>query len=164
MIKQVAVGMMILASSAAWAAEVKIGALVSGQVDKVLVKSGQNVKAGQTLLTIDMRRYQAKLSALQAEVKYRELAFEDMKIEFEQTQDLFDRTVIARRPYDRAKLDYELAQQALQKARADLEYHQAWLDYFEIKAPASGKVKSLEVQPGTTVYKENELLITLETD
>jgi RND family efflux transporter MFP subunit len=163
MIKQMALGAMLLSWSAAWAAEVKIGALVSGQVDAVMVKPGQSVKTGQTLLTIDMRRYQAKLQALQAEVKYRELALQDMKIEYEQTLDLFDRAVIARRPYDRAKLDYDLAQQALQKAQAELEYHQAWSDYFEIKAPVNAKVKSLAVHKGSTVYKENDPLIILET-
>src|SRR5690554_4212252 len=83
------------------AAEVKVGALVSGQVTQVMVKTGQQVKAGDLILKIDDRRYQAQLKALKAEVAYREAALADMKIEFDQTQDLYDRTVIARRPYER---------------------------------------------------------------
>ena len=148
----------------AQAAEVKIGALVSGQVMAVEVKVGDAVKAGQRLLLIDDRRYQAKLALLQAEVSLRELALADMKIEFEQTQDLFDRTVIARRPFERAKLDYDLAQQALSKAQAELALHQAWLDYLHVKAPVAGRVKSIAVSKGTTVFEENQLLLILETN
>ena len=143
------------------AAEVKVGALVTGQVTQVMVKTGQQVKAGDLVLKIDDRRYQAKLKALKAEVDYRETALADMKIEFDQTQDLYDRTVIARRPYDRAKTDFELAQSALNKAQAELEMHQAWLDYFEVKAPVAGEVKTL-VAKGTTVFKENDALFSLE--
>lgn len=156
--------MLVLTSvSVVHAAEVKIGALVSGQIDEVNVKAGQSVKAGQVLLTIDMRRYQAKLHALEAEIKYREVALADATIEYEQVEDLYERAVIARRPYDRAKVDYEMAQQALNQAQAELRYHQAWFDYFEVKAPVNGKVKSLAVQKGSTVYKENNPLIVLET-
>ncbi|HEY9018409.1 efflux RND transporter periplasmic adaptor subunit [Thiomicrospira sp.] len=143
------------------AAEVKVGALVSGQVTQVMVKTGQKVKAGQLVLKIDDRRYQAKLKVLKAEVAYRETALADMQIEFDQTQDLYDRTVIARRPYERAKTDFELAQSALNKAQAELEMHQAWSDYFQVKAPVAGEVKSIVTQ-GTTVFKENDALFSLE--
>lgn len=143
------------------AVEVKVGALVTGQVTQVMVKTGQKVKAGQLVLKIDDRRYQAKLKALKAEVAYRETALADMKIEFDQTQDLYDRTVIARRPYERAKTDFELAQSALNKAQAELEMHQAWLDYFQVKAPVAGEIKTLVTQ-GTTVFKENDALFSLE--
>lgn len=147
----------------AQAAEVKVGALVTGQVSEVLVKTGQNVKAGELILKIGDRRYQAKLKALKADVAFRKVALEDIQIEFEQTQDMYDRTVIARRPLERAKRDLELAQQALNKAQAELEMHQALLDYFYVKAPVNGQIKSLSVAKGTTVFKENDALFVLDT-
>jgi len=147
----------------AWAAEIKVGALVSGQVTSLSVKQGQQVKAGQAVLTIDDRRYQAKLAMLEAEVAYRESSFNDAKIEFEQVEDLYDRTVIARRPFERAKVDFDMAQQALNKAKAELAHHQAWSDYVYVKAPQSGRIKSLAVTQGTTVFNENQLLFILET-
>lgn len=143
--------------------EVKVGALVTGQVTQVKVKTGQQVKAGELILKIDDRRYQAKLKALTAEVNYRKAALEDTQIEYDQTLDMFDRTVIARRPLERAKRDLELAQQALIKAQGELEMHQAWLDYFYVKAPVNGVIKSLSVTQGSTVFKENEALFSLET-
>lgn len=143
--------------------EVKVGALVTGQITQLKVKTGQQVKAGELVLKIDDRRYQAKLKALTAEVNYRKAALEDTKIEYEQTLDMYDRTVIARRPLERAKRDLELAEQALIKAQGELEMHQAWLDYYYVKAPVSGMIKSLSVTQGSTVFKENEPLFSLET-
>lgn len=144
------------------AAEIKVGALVSGQVTSVEVKVGQQVRAGQKIMTIDDRRYQAKLALLQAELTYRQAALADAKIEFEQVEDLYDRTVIARRPFERAKVGLELAQQALAKAQAELSLHQAWEDYVYIKAPQAGRIKTLAVSQGTTVFNENQLLFILE--
>ncbi len=154
---------LVLSAFGIGAAEVKIGSLVSAQVAQVHVKVGDNVKSGQALITLDDRRYRAKLSALQAEVRYRELALADAKIEFEQQQDLFDRTVIARRPFERAKLDYDLAAQAFERAKADLVLHQSWSNYIYIKAPVAAKVTALAVAQGSTVFEENQLLIVLET-
>jgi len=153
----------LLLTCNAHADEVKVGALVTGQVTQVLVKTGQQVKAGELILKIDDRRYQAKLKALTAEVAYRKASLEDTRIEFEQTQDMYDRTVIARRPLERAKRDLEMAQQALIKAQGELEMHQAWLDYYYVKAPVNGQIKSLAVRQGSTVFKENDALFSLES-
>lgn len=147
----------------AYADEIRVGALVSGQVTEVLVKVGQQVKAGELVLKIDDRHYQAKLKALKAEVAYRKAAREDSQIEYDQTLDMFDRTVIARRPLERAKLDLELAEQSLLKAQGELEMHQAWRDYYYVKAPVNGEIKSLAVGQGATVFGENEALFIIES-
>lgn len=115
------------------AAEIKIGSLVSGQVAKLEVKEGQQVRAGQLIMTIDDRRYQAKLGVLEADLAYRQAALDDAKIEYEQVEDLYDRTVIARRPFERAKLDLELAQQAFAKAQAELALHRPGRTIFILK-------------------------------
>lgn len=154
----------LIFSGQAFAEEIKIGALFAGQIDEVKVKQGDSVKAGQLLLTIDKQRYQAKLTSLESEVNYREIAMLDAKIEYEQLLDLFERAVIAKRVYDRGVVDFELAKQALSKAKADLAYHQAWLRYVEVKAPVAGKVKSLAVGKGSTVYQENDPLLVLEVN
>lgn len=146
------------------AGEVKVGALVTGQITQLKVKTGQQVKAGELILKIDDRHYQAKLKALKADIAYRKAALADAQIEFDQTQDMYDRTVIARRPLERAQRDLDMAQQALIKAEGELEMHQAWLDYYHVKAPVNGVIKSLSVMQGSTVFEENEALFILETE
>ena len=161
--KLITLSVLLILVSNAYADEVKVGALVTGQITQVLVKAGQQVKAGELVLKIDDRHYQAKLKALKAEVAYRKAAREDSQIEYDQTLDMYDRTVIARRPLERAKLDLELAKQALLKAQGELEMHQAWRDYYYVKAPVNGQIKSLAVSQGTTVFRENDALFSIES-
>ncbi|MDH3343151.1 MAG: biotin/lipoyl-binding protein [Gammaproteobacteria bacterium] len=161
--KLITLSVLLILVSNAYADEVKVGALVTGQITQVLVKAGQQVEAGELVLKIDDRHYQAKLKALKAEVAYRKAAREDSQIEYDQTLDMYDRTVIARRPLERAKLDLELAAQALLKAQGELEMHQAWQDYYYVKAPVNGQIKSLAVSQGTTVFRENDALFSIES-
>lgn len=146
----------------AWAETVQIGSLVAGQVEKVMVMPGQNVKTGQLLMTIDDDRYQAKLKTARAEVKLWELKLADAQIELDQALDLFDRTVTAKRELDAAQLAYDVVKQQLVKAQGNLESYQAWSKYFIIKAPVSGKIAKINAPKGTTVYKENTPLIQIE--
>ncbi|WP_202978321.1 efflux RND transporter periplasmic adaptor subunit [Thiomicrorhabdus sediminis] len=141
---------------------VRIGALVSGQVSKLYVDNGQQVKKGDKLVDIDAQRYQAKKALLQSQLKVAQLQFDDAQIEYDQALDLYDRTVTSKRSFDAAKLQYELAKAGLEKAKAELQHHLAWQKYVYIKAPIDGTVTKVFIAPGTTVFKENEPLIELK--
>ncbi|WP_232023529.1 efflux RND transporter periplasmic adaptor subunit [Thiomicrorhabdus aquaedulcis] len=150
-------------SASVFAQTVHIGALVSGQVTKVTVSEGQVVKKGDALMELDSERFQAKLGSLLAEQKRQKLALTDAKIELAQAQDLFDRTVTAKRTLDAAKLTHDMAQAAFEKAKADVAMHQAWSKYVFIKAPVDGKVLKINAPLGSTVFEENSPLLELET-
>lgn len=156
--------MFLMLMSSVQAAEIRIGSLVTTHVERVDVKVGDRVKAGQSLIRLNEDRFQASLTRLQADVRYRELALADAQIEFDQIQDLYDRAVIPRRTFERAQLDLNLAQQALTQAQAELALQQTWQPYFHIKAPVAARVSEIKVAPGTTVYKENQLMIILEAN
>lgn len=149
-------------NTAAFAGVVQIGALVTGQVTQVAVKEGQSVTAGQLLIKIDDERFQANLKAAKATTEMARLNFEDAKIDLAQELDLFDRTVTAKRELDLAQLKHDVAQQTYKKAQAEQSSLQAWAKYYVVKAPVSGKVKSIQAPQGTTVFHENTPLIQLE--
>jgi len=144
------------------AAKIQIGALVSGQVQQVTVKVGQRVKPGQLLMQIDDQAYQAQLAMQAAALKASELKLADAQIELDQAADLYDRTVTAKREFDVAKLAYDLAEQAMLKAKAQLQSTQAWQKYYRIEAPVNAKVIAIQAPKGTTVFGENNPLILLE--
>ena len=150
-------------SSIAWADKVVIGALVSGQVSAVSVKAGQTVKAGAPLLTLDASRFEAKLKRLQAQADLQDAKLKDAQIEFDTAQDLYDRTVTSRRSFDASKLAFSIAKAEAQQAQAALDEHQAWRKYVYITAPVSGKVVKLFAPVGTTVFKENQPLVEIQT-
>lgn len=154
--------LLLLLTAPVFAKTVQIGSLVAGQIESVYVKTGQQVKPGQLLMKIDDVNYRANLKALQATVEMMRLKKADAKIELDQALDLYDRTVSAKRELDAAQLAYDVANQSHLKAQAELEMRQAWLKYYVIKAPVSGKIKLINAPKGTTVYKENTPMIQIE--
>lgn len=152
---------LLLMAQTAQAQTIKIGALVSGQVIKVHVKNGQRIKAGQLLMQIDDTRYQAKLKSLNAALKQQQLIFADRRIELDQALDLFDRTVSTKRELEAAQLAYDISEQKIQQAQADVDSHKAWQRHYNITAPFSGRVKTIFAPVGTTVFEENDPLIHL---
>lgn len=151
----------IVFSQIALAQNVKIGALVAGQITQVYVKKGETVKAGQTLMKIDSARIAAKLQAAKAEAELMRLVYADAQIELEQALDLYDRTVSSKRTLDAAQLAHDVAKQKHLKAAANVDYYQAWLKYTVIKSPINGSVKTIYAPKGSTVFKENSPLIEI---
>lgn len=149
-------------SSAVYAQNIVIGALVSGQVSQVYVSEGETVKAGQKLVNLDAQRYQAKLSMLKAQVALQEARFADAKIDLDMELDLFDRTVTSRRTLDAAKLSFKVVESELATAKAALDAHRAWQKYVYIKAPVDGKVVKIHAPKGATVFKENQPILEME--
>lgn len=143
---------------------VKIGSLVSGQVSELFIEEGQTVKAGQKLLNLDATRYQAKLALLKAQQQAAKLNVDDAKIELDQALDLYDRTVTAKRTRDASQLRYDIAKANYDKARAEVAMHQAWSKYVYIKAPVNGKISKVLAPVGTTVYKENTIMLEIEAE
>ncbi|AHF01465.1 secretion protein HlyD family protein [Thiomicrospira aerophila AL3] len=139
-----------------------VGSLVSGQVMQILHPEGSQVKQGDLILVIDDREYQARLRMLEAERDRAAALFTDAEIEMANIEDLFDRTVIAKRPYQQAQRDFAVAKANLAIAEAKLAAHQAWLSYYHVRAPQQGRIKQLTVSAGSTVFKENQPLFELE--
>lgn len=141
---------------------VTIGALVSGQVSKVYIEEGQQVKQGQKLLTLDSSRYQAKLTMLNAQMKVAKLALDDAQVEYDQAVDLYDRTVTSKRTFDAAQLQFEQAKATFEQAKAEVLLHKSWAKYVYVKAPVSGKINKIFTPAGSTVYKENTPMIEMQ--
>ncbi|MEA1987947.1 MAG: biotin/lipoyl-binding protein [Pseudomonadota bacterium] len=150
--------------AAAESSSVKIGSLVSGQVTKVFIEEGQTVKQGQKLLNLDGARYQAKLTLLNTHKKVAKLDLDDAKIELDQALDLYDRTVTSKRTRDASQLRYDLAKASYEKAKAEVAVHQAWSKYVYIKSPVNGKIAKIFAPIGTTVYKENTIMLEIEAE
>ena len=150
--------------AAAESSSVKIGSLVSGQVTKVFVEEGQTVKQGQKLLNLDGSRYQAKLALLNVQKKVAKLDLDDAKIELDQALDLYDRTVTSKRTRDASQLRYDLAKANYDKTKAEFAVHEAWSKYVYIKSPVNGKIVTIFAPTGTTVYKENTIMLEIEAE
>ena len=126
---------------------IEIRALDDGYLEKILVKEGQAVKAGDTMFQIKPVLYKARLDAELAEFRLAEL-------EYLNTERLFrEKGVVSQNEVLLFKAKKDRA-----KAKADLA--QAEFNFTDITAPFDGIVDRLHEREGSLI-KELDILTTL---
>jgi RND family efflux transporter MFP subunit len=135
---------------------------VSGMLTQILVRSGDHVKAGQTLMTIDPRQQQATVAAQQATERQKKALYDYNTIEVERQRKLFEAGVTSR---DTS----EQAQQAFQNSKADYESavearktQEQQLAYYTIRAPFAGVVGDIPVHVGDYASPSSAALTTVD--
>lgn len=131
--------------------KVELTTRVSGVVDQVLVKAGQNVRKGTILLRLDKTILQARFDEAAAEHARAQADEADAKREMERAQELFNRTVSSTTELDAAVLRHARAQAALSAASARRVIAQKNLHDAELKAPFDAVVSAVPGVPGTVV-------------
>lgn len=121
---------------------------VSGTLTRILVRSGDHVKAGQTLMTIDPRQQAATVASARATERQKKSLYDYNVVEVERQRKLFEAGVTSRDAYDQArqtfgntKADYESAVE-LRKTQEEQ------LAYYTIRAPFAGVVGDIPVHVG----------------
>jgi RND family efflux transporter MFP subunit len=129
---------------------------------QILVRSGDHVKAGQTLMTIDPRQQQATVAAQQATERQKKALYDYNTIEVERQRKLFEAGVTSR---DTS----EQAQQAFQNSKADYESavearktQEQQLAYYTIRAPFAGVVGDIPVHVGDYASPSSAALTTVD--
>ncbi len=134
-----------------WAQRVELGLVQSGVIAQVAVKTGDFVKAGQTLLSLEQTRFQADIKAAQAALRRAQVAHDEAKRELERTQALHEQTLIAAHEFELANNAFIAAQAAADQAQAQLAQAQASLTETRIRAPFAGRVIALNAAVGQAV-------------
>ena len=144
---------------------VDVGVQVSGQIKKLHVDVGDNVKKGQLLAEIDPRIYQSKLDqdtallhSLQAQVNEQKAALVLAQQQQARNQIMIKTKAISKDTFDQGKsaLDQALAKLKSLQAQVDqtssqLDADHTNLEYTKIYAPMDGTIATLPVREGNTV-------------
>lgn len=134
-----------------WSQRVELSSPVSGVVQAVQVDVGDQVKKGQTLLSLDGTTYQAKVAENRAAMSRYNEEMAEAKRDLARTNELHERTVIATVELDQARLRHARAQALLAEAQARLKQNQKELDESVVRAPFDAVVVARQVEPGQTV-------------
>ncbi len=140
-----------LLTSAAQAADIELSTRVSGVVEEVLVKPGQNVKKGAVLMRLNKVIYQAQVDEASAESERLHAEEADAKRDLDRGQELYSRTVSSTTELDSAKLRYTRATSALTMANARLTIAKKNLLDTELRAPFNGVVAAVPAAPGVVI-------------
>ncbi len=145
--------------------KVDVSANIMGQITRLNVREGDEVKQGDLLMIIDQAPFQASvasrrasLQGLEAELaRVREAAAQAQR-DLDRTRSQYDKGIISKAEFDRASSLYtqakstvERAQRQVEQARADLASAHDSLSKTEIRSPLSGVVTRLAVEQGEVV-------------
>lgn len=144
---------------------VQVGSQVSGRVKEIFVDFNSQVTKGQKLAKIDPQSFQAAIA--QAHANYTaatgslaraQASLLNAKLQYERSEQLAAKSLIAQADLDTAKAAYLMAQADVQSAKGSLEQAAASvntakinLGYTDIVSPVDGVVISRAVDVGQTV-------------
>lgn len=137
-----------------WSQRAVLSTPVSGVVQAVKVKEGDEVKAGDVLLQLDRRGFLAHLEQAKAQEQSLSLELEEANKEWERAQELYDRTVLSDHELATAKVNQSVAAAAYASAKAVLVQAELNAQYSEIKAPFDGLIVQRMVEPGQVVSND----------
>lgn len=154
---------------------VDVGAQVSGQLDVLHVRVGQEVARGDLLAEIDPTLYMANVDATRAQLKNQNAQVQDRRaqlrlaeIQFRRQQNLYreDATTqealqIAEASLDSARAQLAVLQAQIEQTASTLRAEEANLGYANIYAPIDGTVVSIEARQGQTLNTNQQAPILM---
>jgi RND family efflux transporter MFP subunit len=122
-----------------------------GEIVAQPVQTGDEVKKGQLLTTIDPRIPQSNLTQAQASVDKARAQLANATGQFQRSEVLYRNNSLAETAYDAARLAYVTAQAAVVTAEANLQTAKDAMDDTHVRAPISGTVLELDAVRGTVI-------------
>jgi RND family efflux transporter MFP subunit len=156
-VQTVTVAMAPVAQSSEYVATVKsrrsatLQPQVNGALTQILAKSGDHVKAGQTIMQIDPRQQQAAMDSQRATERQKKALFDYNTIEVDRQQKLFEAGVTSRDAYDQEQQAYQNAKADYESAVESRKTQEQLLGYYTIRAPFDGIVGDIPVHVGDYV-------------
>ena len=139
--------------------DVTITPQVSGQLMKICVSEGQQVKKGQTLFVIDSRNARLELEAAQANLEAALASENSAKLEYDSNKNLFEKNIVSRYMLDNSENSYKRAQASVAQARASVNRARVNLGFCTITAPVTGVIGEIPVRTGDQVSPASHLTI-----
>lgn len=137
--------------------DVTITPQVSGQLMKICVAEGQQVKQGQTLFVIDSRNAQLELEAAQANLQAALAQENSAKLEYESNKNLFEKKIVSSYMLNNSENSYKQAQASVAQARASVNRAKVNLGFCTITANVSGIIGEIPVRVGDQVSPMTQL-------
>jgi RND family efflux transporter MFP subunit len=124
---------------------------VDGNLTKILVKSGDAVKAGQLLMEIDPLKQVATVEAQQGAEQQQKAVFQYSQADLARQEQLYKDGIISKQAYDQAVQSFQNSKGALDSASAQTNTQRQELAYYQIRAPFAGIVGDIPVHVGDYV-------------
>jgi multidrug efflux system membrane fusion protein len=128
---------------------------VDGQIMKVNVREGQNVKQGELLIELDARPFQVQLDQMQAQLFRDQAQLRDAQLNLERYTSLIPSGSIAQQQVDTQKALVDQLQGTVRTDQAQIDNAKLQIVYCHITAPFSGRIGLRQVDPGNIAHSSD---------
>jgi macrolide-specific efflux system membrane fusion protein len=132
-------------------AEVKVGARISGKVEKLYANIGDVVKKGQVIARLEQEDLKAKVNEANMNLKINEANLDLAQKNLQRMQNLYAKDFVSKDKVDVAERDYKAAVAQANQIRETIRFNETQMSYANIYAPISGVIASVTTQQGETV-------------
>jgi RND family efflux transporter MFP subunit len=131
---------------------------VDGSLTRILVKSGDHVRAGQVLMTIDPLKQQATVDQQRSTEAQKKAIFDYNRREVERQRGLYEGGVTSKQNYDYAEQAFENSKADWDASKAARITQERQLAYYNLIAPFNGIIGDIPVHVGD--YVSSQTLMT----
>lgn len=142
-------------------ASVEVRARVTGFLEKIGFRDGEDVKAGDLLFEVDHRLYLAELERAEAVLAQANARLQRVTADLHRAEALTESSAITQEQYDLAAGAYSEAIARTQIADGARRLAQLNLDYCRVAAPLSGRASRALVDPGSLIKQDQTVLTSI---
>ncbi len=143
---------------------VEVRARVSGYLNSIHFKDGQEVKMGDLLFVIDPRPYEAQAERARADIQRTEAQRKLAQQNLQRAEQLMQGRTIAAEQYDARRNEYDIAVANVVEAQAASKAAELNLEFTQVKAPIDGRISRRYTDEGNFITGgsgESTLLTTI---
>ena len=139
--------------------ETRMSFKVSGNIQTLRVKDGDEVKKNQLLVTLDNSDFQLQYEQSDASVKNADAVEKQAKSNYERIRSLYENGSTSLSDFENAKANYESAKANESSAKKARKLARAQLDYCKLYAPIEGSVSSLSAEVNENVTAGQTIMV-----
>lgn len=134
---------------------------ITGEIQEVHFKEGDEVKAGDLLFKIDPRSAIATLQQSQANLKRDQAQFDSAEQEYKRVQKLFENKVASADDLDKSEASFKAWESTLLADRAAVSNATLNVEFTDIRAPISGRTGNITVKTGNIVKAQDDPIVEI---
>ena len=140
---------------------VNIKPLVGGEITRVAIKEGQDVRKGDVLFVIDPRPYEAALAQAQGILARDKAQLVSADAQAKRYAELVKKDYVTQQQYDDAVASAGALKASVQADEATVQTARLNLNYCTVRAPVPGRTSNLLIQIGNVVKANDAPVLVL---
>mgnify|MGYP001254351485 CR=1 FL=1 len=135
-----------------------ISSRILAPIERIAVRAGDEVKAGDLLVSLDRRALQARRNQAEQTLTGIEARMKEAQEEFSRIEQLFQQRMVSRAELDSVTAERDALSAELRRAEQLIEEAEAAVSYARITAPIPGRVIDRFLEEGDTVAPGQKII------